>query len=136
MENKKENQFKHGDSVLATFGDKEYTARVEVRMVGQYPSQKEEKVLCIDGRWPMPVKDWPGTLELIEKDEYRDEIPSYGDIMTVEDFKENVKSRMFIDYDGHGYPSKNGKMHRDLMIVPSQAHQIPKDATHIVWFNK
>lgn len=67
---------------------------------------------------------------------YKDEIPEYGDIMTVDEFKSSVIDGSFIDYDGHGHPAREGKMEGDLMIYPSIVNDIPKDATHIVWFNK
>lgn len=64
MEAKTQNteELKHGDEVTATFGSKTYKARVELRMVGHHPSTKEELYLCIPGRWPIPVKDWPGSI--------------------------------------------------------------------------
>jgi hypothetical protein len=64
MKSKEEIKFKHGDEVIASFGDKTFEARVELRMVGQYPSQKEELYLNIPGRWPCLLSDWPGTIEL------------------------------------------------------------------------
>lgn len=66
---------------------------------------------------------------------YNHEIPDYGDVMTVKEFKEEVECGMFGDYDGSGKPAKDGKMsHQD--IKPSKIEEIPSDATHIVWFNK
>jgi len=64
MKDKEKNKFKHGDEVIATFGNKEYEARIELRMNKQSPCKKEDFYLCISGRWPSLVKDWPGTIEL------------------------------------------------------------------------
>lgn len=67
---------------------------------------------------------------------YEGEIPDYGDLMTVEDFVSNCESGVFIDYDGHGYPCKDGKCYQGFVICPSSRRFIPSDATHIVWFNR
>ena len=67
---------------------------------------------------------------------YTDEVPtSYGDLMTVEDFRGNCEGGGFIDYDGFGHPVKDGKASKQR-IYPSERNQIPKDATHIIWFNR
>lgn len=66
---------------------------------------------------------------------YEEPIPEYGHVMTMEEFRESVRLGMFIDYDGSGYPAKDGKMMRKY-IRPSDLDQIPEDATHVVWFNK
>jgi hypothetical protein len=58
------------------------------------------------------------------------------DVYTVDEFKEHVESNMFIDYDGHGYPVKDGLADKSIMIFPSRIKNIPKDATHIVWYNR
>ncbi len=67
---------------------------------------------------------------------YKHSIPDYGDLMTVEEFREAVKIGAFTDYDGHGIAAKNGMCSRERHIYPSTVDQIPEDATHIVWFNK
>lgn len=67
--------------------------------------------------------------------EYVDELSNYGDLMTVEDFKESVKHGALINYDGHGAVVKDRKMAK-WIIYPSIAHLIPEDATHVMWFNK
>jgi len=58
------------------------------------------------------------------------------DVYTIEEFKELVKAKMFIDYDGYGYPVKNNLSDRDIAIYPSGLDKVPTDATHIVWFNR
>ena len=58
------------------------------------------------------------------------------DIYTVEEFIECCKIHAFIDYDGFGYPVKNKLADRSIEIIPSQLQRIPKDATHIVWYNR
>lgn len=67
---------------------------------------------------------------------YIDELPDYGDLMTVKDFKEACDAGGFIDYDGSGHPVKDGKMMRSFDVKPSQRDKIPADATHVMWFNR
>ena len=62
-------------------------------------------------------------------------IPDYGDLMTVKEFHNCVRSGLFIDYDGYGHPVKKGLMSRQA-ILPSKTNQIPETATHIIWFNR
>lgn len=59
------------------------------------------------------------------------------DVYTIKEFLEHVESNSFIDYDGWGYPVKNKLADESIPIIPSRANQdIPKDATHIVWYNR
>lgn len=67
---------------------------------------------------------------------YIEDPPDYGDLMTVNDFLEACDVGAFVDYDGSGYPVKDGKMARNIRVVPSNRSSIPADATHVVWFNK
>jgi hypothetical protein len=67
---------------------------------------------------------------------YSEKLPDYGDLMTVDDFKEACGVGAFIDYDGYGHPVKDGKMSREVDVLPSKRDKIPKDATHVMWFNK
>lgn len=60
---------------------------------------------------------------------------SFGDLMTVEEFKSCVKSGGFIDYDGSGNAVKDGMLDR-RDIFPSAVKTIPEDATHINWYNR
>ena len=66
---------------------------------------------------------------------YLQELPNFGDLMTVEEFKRRVESKFFIDYDGFGQAVKEGKVD-PVLIYPSQVDEIPEDATHIMWYNK
>ncbi len=63
------------------------------------------------------------------------EIPDYGDKMTVAAFRRACRDGLFTDYDGHGNPAKNDRM-MDTRVYPSSVCDIPKEATHIVWFNR
>lgn len=65
------------------------------------------------------------------------EAQEYGDVMTVGDFRAAVNAGGFVDYDGYGYPIKDGIVDEQIVVMPSTSEQtIPKDATHIVWFNR
>ena len=67
---------------------------------------------------------------------YDQKVDSYGDLLTIEDFIESCESRLFIDYDGFGYPVKGGLADESRVIKPSRRESIPKDATHIIWYNR
>lgn len=58
------------------------------------------------------------------------------DVYTIKEFKACCKSSAFIDYDGIGYPVKDGLRDTSIVIRPSRLKDIPADATHIVWCNK
>lgn len=58
------------------------------------------------------------------------------DVYTVAEFESACKSGSFIDYDGFGYPMKDGKADSEICVKPSRLEEIPKDATHVVWFNR
>lgn len=59
-----------------------------------------------------------------------------GDLLTLKAFKQSVAHRTFVDSDGHGYPVKAKKLAPTHIVHPSEVRRIPKDATHILWFNK
>lgn len=63
--------------------------------------------------------------------QYNEDIPKYGDLMTLQDFQEAVDCGMFTDYDGHGYYVKDNKMSRSNVW-----NEKPEDATHVMWFNR
>ncbi len=59
------------------------------------------------------------------------------EVYTIGEFKRLCAIHMFMDYDGFGHPVKGKKADPSVCIKPSRLHEIPKDATHIVWwFNK
>lgn len=66
-------------------------------------------------------------------------IPDYGDQMTMKHFKENCDAGGFIDYDGSGSYASKTKM-SNIGIVPSDFKRGTihknKEFTHIIWFNR
>lgn len=64
-------------------------------------------------------------------------IPSYGDLMSLEDFKESVRNGGFIDYDGSGNLATDSKC-SDITIIPSEVedYDFPEWCSHIVWYNR
>ena len=58
------------------------------------------------------------------------------DVYTTEEFISRCDQGMFIDLDGHGHPVKDNLADNSVFIKPSRYSQIPKDATHIVWYNR
>lgn len=67
---------------------------------------------------------------------YTEKPRTYGDIIEVSEFRQAVKDRSFIDYDGFGYPMRDGMMDSSIRIYPSEIDKLPEDATHVQWFNK
>jgi hypothetical protein len=65
------------------------------------------------------------------------EIPTYGDVMSIDDFIGYCKSGGFIDYDGHGNYCTEDKM-TDIVILPSdvKVEMVRKDFEKIIWFNR
>jgi hypothetical protein len=75
-------------------------------------------------------------------------IPSYGTLMTIEEFYGYVDSGMFIDYDGHGSWATSTHIISDDYVKPSTCKGrkvdksglmksvAPPEATHVVWYNK
>ena len=59
------------------------------------------------------------------------------DVYTVAEFLSHCDGGSFVDYDGYGHPVKDGLRDGNIWIYPSSARSdIPKDATHIVWYNR
>ena len=68
---------------------------------------------------------------------YNRPVRSDNDVYTIMEFNENCECGGFIDYDGFGYPVKEGKADPTISVYPSTRHKvIPKDATHVMWFNR
>lgn len=82
----------------------------------------------------MPIYNEPVTFSVTNQ--YGCGLDGEDDVYTVDEFRALCKSGMFIDYDGHGYPVKDRLAAKDLFITPSKLHEIPGDATHIVWYNR
>ena len=59
------------------------------------------------------------------------------DVYTIKEFLAHCDDGSFIDYDGYGHPVKDKFYDEAIWISPSNARKtIPKDATHIVWYNR
>jgi len=65
------------------------------------------------------------------------DLPEYGDHMTIEKFRECVAYGGFIDYDGSGNFATATQM-SNFEVSPSAfpSMEVPKWATHVVWFNR
>ena len=59
-----------------------------------------------------------------------------NDVYTIAEFMQKCANGLFVDYDGHGHPVKDKKEDPKIFIYPSRLDLIPKDATHICWYNK
>lgn len=66
-----------------------------------------------------------------------EELPKYGDVMSLKGFIECVNSGGFIDYDGSGSYVKDGK-ESNISIYPSdvQNNSVRDDFDTIIWFNR
>ena len=67
------------------------------------------------------------------------DLPDYGDLMTMEEFKGYCESGMFIDYDGGGnYASATKMSNKDISPSDFKEGRILNNPefTHVVWFNK
>ena len=71
---------------------------------------------------------------IIETGDYTNELPDYGDVFTGEEFLN--ESCFGFDGDGIAYPVKNGKQDRKLVFTKNSLWRLPKDATHVAWYNK
>jgi hypothetical protein len=58
------------------------------------------------------------------------------DVMTIEEFIDCCQTGDFIDYDGYCCPVKDGLIDETREFYPSERKSLPKDATHIVWYNR
>lgn len=70
----------------------------------------------------------------ISNGEYTRDLPDYADVLTVEEFLDDG----CIGYDGDGdaYPVKGGKQDTRLCFTKNSLWRLPKDATHVAWYNK
>ncbi len=66
-----------------------------------------------------------------------EDLPDFGDHMTLEEFKSVAERGMFTDYDGFGELATSTQC-SDVVIKPSDVGSmpIPEWATHVMWFNR
>lgn len=128
----------HPDKEPTEAQAREAASATWTKWMGNSPRSFQE-----EGRSKYIETEWRGYLpylraragEPLAETDYSGELSDYGDLMTVQEFKDSVESGGFIDYDGHGRPVKDGK-EAGFDIYPSIQHLIPLDATHIMWFNR
>lgn len=66
-----------------------------------------------------------------------EDIPNYGDVMSMEDFIKNCECGGFIDYDGFAHPILNDKMIGGIIIRPSRIKEWPcLKFKKVIWFNR
>ena len=65
------------------------------------------------------------------------ELPSYGNVIRLEEFIEICETGGFIDYDGSGEYVKDGKK-SNITVLPSdiKAGKIRKEFDSVIWFNR
>lgn len=64
-------------------------------------------------------------------------LPSYGDLMTLDEFCDMAKDGYLIDYDGVGEYVRDNRL-SGIEIVPSDVTRgdVDRTFTHVVWFNR
>ena len=82
------------------------------------------------------IKDLQQTIRM-NMDYTLSDLSTYGDVMTLKDFIDEVKSGGFINYDGFGRYVKDNK-ETNIEIYPSDVknNAIRTEFTEIIWFNK
>ena len=67
------------------------------------------------------------------------DIPDYGNKMTIQDFRDDVKTGYLIDDDGHGYYAQKNRMSNvGVHFFEDFVDEVIAEGvfTHVVWFNK
>jgi len=67
---------------------------------------------------------------------YTEPVEKDGDLMTRKEYVDCCKVGGFVDDDGYGYAVKRGKMAPSIVLSPSKVDEMPKEITHVVWFNR
>ena len=57
-------------------------------------------------------------------------------VMTREDWLERIQSHSFTDYDGFAHASDGKHINKDRVYRPSEASELPDNASHVVWYNR
>lgn len=126
---------------MNNFDERIRRLRIEAELIDQEEQERKRKTGSVSMKRVLQSMALKSEIEDLKSrcgmiDSYNQKAPSYAEIMTVEDFKESCQSGFFSDYDGSGYPVRNGYENRKIQIYPSNRHDIPADATHISWYNK
>lgn len=76
-------------------------------------------------------------VSLTELENHMKSIPSYGDHMTMEEFKAACDDGVFISYDGTGHYATATHMSKRT-VKPTDVRNNRHDRTfsHVVWFNR
>lgn len=124
------------DEAIYALGKAEYDDLV-LRFAGTaYEVQDTEEEYIRDGwdtfRRRLELK----VAKQVDTTDYASAPSEHGDMMTVAAWIENCEFGGFIDYDGFGSPAKDGRVAADCIVWPSIRHLVPKDATHIEWYNR
>jgi hypothetical protein len=101
-----------------------------------YPEDLEQIMVDMDMALQETVLDWM-KVKADEDGLIFEDIPNYGEHMSLEEWLGAVKFSGFIDYDGHSKLATINQV-SNIMIVPSEAngYKFPEWATHIVWYNR
>lgn len=66
-----------------------------------------------------------------------EDLPDYGDLMTLQEFEDCVVNGAFIDYDGHGHYASQTQ-ESDAIVYPSDlmGRGFDRNFTHVIWYNR
>ena len=104
------------------------------------PQEIKEKIAILQEEAYELHKSYSNVMQEIQKLKLLivNEIPSYGDHMTMEDFRESVIDGGFMDDDGSGNYATATKM-TNIDVHLGDVEDMTGDAllySHVVWFNK
>jgi hypothetical protein len=120
------------------FGDivRDYSVRIQ-KITGINNPVGMDLINAQLGIWREGARRWSTVSRIFYRDErkYTEKLPDYGDLYTVEEWKEALQDGSFISEDGSGYWVKDGLMCHDWDEEVFAATR-PLDATHVMWFNK
>jgi len=95
-----------------------------------------EEYVALTEKEDKEISELDRKLRLIRPYEVTD-IPDYGEIMTLNQFKNICRNGGFIDSDGFGYYLEEDKV-TDIVIYPSDVKHksLRYELNRIIWFNK
>ena len=91
------------------------------------------------------VVEYAGEIEHLvpnnqKKANFNKPIPELSDTFHFKEWQECCAAGSFIDYDGTGHPAgvvgSELLMDGEIILHPSECHDLPEGTTHVIWFNK
>lgn len=67
---------------------------------------------------------------------YNMPLPDDGELMTVDEFEDEVDFALLGDSDGFGRIVRDNMMANYFVVKPTKINEIPNCATHVIWFQR